>query len=353
MAETTLVFDGHNDCLLRVPAENPAEAFLDGREGGHLDYPRARTGGFGGGLFALFVSPSPETPSREQRLTETDDGFRLTPPPQLRPSYAQQITEVLLEQFEAILDAGGGRLQQVESVAEIRRCFENDSLACVLHFEGAEAIEPDLSNLESYYERGLRSLGLVWSRPNQFGYGVPFEFPGSPDTGPGLTEEGKQLVRRCNELGIVVDLSHLNERGFWNVADISTEPLVVSHAGVHERCPSTRNLTDDQLGAVADSGGIVGITFAVNAIRPDGTQETETPIETLVDHFEYVVDRVGIDHVGFGSDFDGAQIPDAVGDASGLPAVLDELETRGFDAADQRKIARENWLRVLETTWQN
>lgn len=349
MHETPPIFDGHNDCLLRLP-DDP-EPFLEGRDGGHLDLPRAREGNLTGGLFALFVSPSPDTTPREQRRRETDEGFRLDPPPQLRPSYAQAITEDLMARLDAILDASE-QVRMVESVPEIRECFDDGTLAVVLHFEGAEPIEPDLSNLEAYYDRGLRSLGLVWSRPNQFGHGVPFEFPGSPDTGPGLTHWGEELVQRCNDLGIVVDLAHLNEAGFWDVAELSTDPLVVSHAGAHDICPSTRNLTDEQLDAVADSDGLVGITFAVNAIRPDGKRETETPVATLVDHVEYVADRIGVEHVAIGSDFDGAQVPEAVGDAAGLPRIFEELADRGFTADQRHNIAVENWLRVLGETWE-
>ena len=346
-----LIFDGHNDCLLRLQSDSPAEAFFDGRESGHLDYPRAQAGNFGGGIFALFVSPSPDTTPREQRRQQTPDGFSLEPPPQLRPTYAQQVTDDLLARLEAVLDAGAGRMRLVESATDLRWCFENDVLACVLHFEGAEAIDVDCSNLQSYYERGLRSLGLVWSRPNQFGHGVPFEFPGSPDTGPGLTEHGEVLVRRCNELGIVVDLAHLNERGFWDVVTTSSAPLVVSHTGVHDICPSPRNLTDEQLDAVGDSDGIVGISFAAFGLRPDGARDTDVSVGTLVDHVEYVADSIGVEHVGLGSDFDGAEVLDAVGDVTGVGAVLEELEARGFDAADRRKIAHENWVRVLEATW--
>lgn len=361
MSETPLVFDGHNDCLLRLPDENPEVAFFDGRQSGvddpsgeppgHLDYPRACEGNFAGGLFALFVSPSPGTTPRDQRREETEEGFRLDPPPQLRPAYARDVTEEQLDRLDAILGERKDDIRLVTSVPEIRRCFEDGALACVLHFEGAEAIDTDCTNLEAYYDRGLRSLGVVWSRPNQFGHGVPFEFPGSPDTGPGLTDEGRALVRKCNDLGIVVDLAHLNEAGFWDVAELTGQPLVVSHAGVHEICPSTRNLTDAQLDAVAESDGLVGITFAVTSIRPDGTSETDTPVGTLVDHVEYVADRLGVEHVAIGSDFDGAAIPDAVGDASGLPAVFRELARRGFDREERRLIAAGNWLRVLGRTW--
>lgn len=346
------VFDGHNDCLLRLPTDRPATAFLDGRDDGHLDAPRAETSSFTGGLFALFVEPSPDTTDRERRRVETPDGFKLDPPPALRPQYAKQQTNMLLDRLDAVLDAAGDELILATDVPTLRRSVENDDqLACVLHFEGAPMIEPDCSNLQAYYDRGLRSLGLVWSRPNQFAHGVPFEFPGDPDTGPGLTAHGKRLVQECNELGIVVDLAHLNEQGFWDVAELSTDPLVVSHAGVHEICPSTRNLTDEQLRAVADSDGIIGITFALSAIRPDGRRDPDTAVDQIADHVEYVADLIGVDHVAIGSDFDGAAIPESVGDVTGLSSLLSALDRRGFDQEARKKMAHENWVRVLDATW--
>ena len=140
--------------------------------------------------------------------------------------------------------------------------------------------------------------------------GVPFRFPASPDTGPGLTEEGRHLVRLCNRLGILVDLSHLNLRGFFDVADISEAPLVASHSNAHRLCASTRNLTDEQLDMISGSGGLVGVNFAVGFLREDGMLEPEdTPLETVVRHIDYLVDRMGIDCVGLGSDYEGAAPP--------------------------------------------
>jgi membrane dipeptidase len=149
----------------------------------------------------------------------------------------------------------------------------------------------------------------------------------------------------------VIDLAHLNERGFRDVADLSTAPLVVSHAAAHRLCPSTRNLTDDQLDAVGRSGGVVGISFCAENLHPEGHQDPSVPLSTLVDHVEYVVDRIGIDHVALGSDFDGAVVPEAVGDATGLPGLLDALRDRGFDDGALERLAHGNWLRVLEATW--
>jgi membrane dipeptidase len=217
--------------------------------------------------------------------------------------------------------------------------------------EGAEAIDPGLDALEVFFQAGLRSLGPVWSRPNDFGEGVPYLFPHSPDTGPGLSDAGKELVRACNRLGIVVDVSHINEQGFWDVAALSTAPLVATHSNAHALTPTPRNLTDRQLEAIKESNGIVGVNFAVSFLRPDGRQDDDTPISRIVEHFTYLVDRMGIDHVGFGADLDGARIPDEVGDVAGLPRVVEALRGAGFDDAALRQLTHANWLRVLGATW--
>ena len=217
--------------------------------------------------------------------------------------------------------------------------------------EGAEAIGPDLDNLERLYAAGLRSLGLVWSRPNIFGHGVPFAYPRSPDTGPGLTPAGRELVRACNNLKIMVDLSHLNERGFWDVAALSDAPLVATHACAHAICPSTRNLTDRQLDAVRASNGVVGFNLCVNDVRPDARLDADTPLDTVVRHLTYLVDRLGEDCVALGSDFDGAVMPAPIKDASGLRHLVTALRAEGFDDVGVRKLCMENWLRVFRLTW--
>jgi membrane dipeptidase len=156
-------------------------------------------------------------------------------------------------------------------------------------------------------------------------------------------------VRECNRLGVLLDLSHLNEKGFFEVAALSEAPLVATHANAHALCPASRNLTDRQLDAIRDSDGIVGVNFAVSFLRGDGREEEDTPLEAIVDHVDYLVERVGIERVGFGSDFDGAKVPREIGDASGLPRLISAM--RGYDAAALRKLSHGNWVRVLHETW--
>ena len=224
-------------------------------------------------------------------------------------------------------------------------------LGPVLHIEGAEAIDPNFEFLDVLYEAGLRSLGPVWSRPNAFGHGVPFRCPSSPDTGPGLTDLGKELIGACNRLGILIDLSHLNERGFWDVAAISDAPLVATHSNAHALSPHSRNLIDSQLAAIRETGGIVGVNFATSFLRQDGRHDVDTPIELVIEHLEHILKHVGEDGVGFGSDFDGAKIPAAIGNAAGLQNLVEVMRARGYGEPLIEKLCYRNWLRVLEQTW--
>ena len=218
-------------------------------------------------------------------------------------------------------------------------------MAAVLHMEGVEALKRELDTLYVLYEAGLRSLGPVWSRSNSFGHGVPFNFPDSPNIGRGLTKAGRDLIRLCNELGVMIDLSHMNEEGFREVVKLSRAPIVASHSGAHALCPSPRNLTNYQLDAIADSGGIVGVNFARAFLRADGLGDEPTSMTEIVRHVEYITDRIGVDHVAFGSDFDGTQVPQDLEDASGLQKLLGALERGGFQRRDLEKIAHGNWIR--------
>jgi membrane dipeptidase len=191
----------------------------------------------------------------------------------------------------------------------------------------------------------------VWSRPNAYGHGVPFAFPASPDSGPGLTDAGFEIVQECNRLGILVDLAHLNERGFWDAAAVTDAPVVVTHGAAHRLSPCSRNLTDEQLDAIGESGGVVGLNFHVGFLRSDGLRDPDTPLRVMVDHIDYMVDRIGIDHVALGSDFDGATMSQYLGDVAGLPKLIGELQQAGYDDSALRKLTLENWLRVLGDTW--
>jgi len=349
MPEAIPYFDGHNDALLRLYLDRSGTAiadFLSGTAGkGHIDLPRARAGHFVGGLFATF-SPSP-------KRTDFSTGAGLDPSlPPLLPA-AEAWASILGESavLFRLIAASNGALALCRSAAEIRAAIAQGQIALVFHIEGADAIGEDLALLEVLHAAGLKSLGPVWSRANVFGTGVPFKFPGSPDQGPGLTEAGKRLVAACAEKRILIDLSHLNEAGFWDVARLGLAPLVATHSNVHALCPSPRNLTERQLAAIRDSDGFVGLNFATSFLREDGQMRADTPVETMVRHLDALIAALGEDRVGLGSDFDGAGVPAAIGSVAGVQVLFEALRTHGYDDALLKKIGSENWLSALERIW--
>lgn len=345
------VFDGHNDMLLRLAkqgADDAIQRFFQGRGEGHLDWPRMRAGRFAGGLFAVFVPPSHDPSSLEQ----TESGYDKALAPALSTTEAMPQVMAMISRLLRIEAASEGGFRICRSVADIRAAEASGAVAAVLHFEGAEAIDTNFEALDVFHAAGLRSIGLVWSRPNAFGQGVPFRFPAAPDIGAGLTEAGFALVAACNRRRIAIDLSHLNEQGFWDVARTSDAPLIASHSNAHAICPHARNLSDEQLRAIARSGGIVGLNFATYFLRPDGGMRADTPIDVMLDHLDHMITVMGPEHVGFGSDFDGVgAMPVPLQDAGSLPALQQALHDRGHDPATVAVVSHDNWLRVLQATW--
>jgi membrane dipeptidase len=344
------IFDGHNDVLSRLyrrGGTDAARAFLEGEGKGQLDLPMARQGGFAGGLFAVFA-PSTTAAIGHNGTTHVE-GALLPPAVELIP--AQRVVFSMVSLLLRIERESQGRVRVCRTADDIQQGLETGVLAPVLHIEGAEAIDPNFELLDVLYEAGLRSLGPVWSRSNAFGQGVPFRCPSSPDTGPGLTDLGKELIGACNRMRILIDLSHLNERGFWDVAAISDAPLVATHSNAHALSPHSRNLTDEQLTAIRETGGMVGVNFATSFLRPDGRRDADTPTELVVEHLDYILEHVGEDGVGFGSDFDGAKIPAEIGNAAGLQNLVEVMRMRGYGKPLIEKICFRNWLRVLGQTW--
>ena len=348
------VFDGHNDVLLRLHRRAGADAvaaFLQGEDKGQLDLPKARQGGFAGGLFAIFV-PSTEAKNGPAGKAPFPESGGAPPAPGADMTEAQRTVFAMVSLLYRIEAQSQGRVRVCRNVGDIESCLDDGVLAAVLHIEGAEAIDANFELLDVLHAAGLRSLGPVWSRPNAFGHGVPFRCPSSPDTGPGLTDLGKALVGACNRLKILIDLSHLNERGFWDVAEISNAPLVATHSNAHAISPHSRNLTDRQLAAIRETAGLVGVNFAVSFLRPDGGRDKNTPIDLIIQHTEHMLEHLGEDCVGFGSDFDGAQMPAELGNAAGLQKLVQALRKRGFSQKLMEKLCFRNWLRVLRRTWE-
>lgn len=348
MTDLLPFFDGHNDFLLRLQ-QQPArrdELWLSQTGIGHLDLPRMQQAGFAGGLFAIYV-PSPSKGLDYMALMKQAP-FEVPLPALMTPEMAQPVALAMAGLLHWMERAAPDAFTVCRSAAEVRQNFGKGKITAVMHMEGAEAIDGDLDALYMFHEMGLRSLGPVWSRPTLFGHGVPFKFPGTPDIGPGLTEAGKDMVRLCNELGIMIDLSHMNQAGFEDVARLSTSPLVATHSNVHALSNSPRNLTDRQLDQIRESSGMVGLNFSTGFLRADGMGSPDMGLDIMVRHIDYLVDRLGEDHVGLGSDFDGCTVPNPIKDVTGVPNLFGALAAHGYDAPLLAKLSHANWLACLD-----
>jgi membrane dipeptidase len=359
------IFDGHNDTILSLTGcgFNPlpgGRSFFEEVDNGHVDLPRANKGGLGGGFFAVFVRPPEQDQSTEGKPTSPEEALERATrqfgpadgwPEPMALDYAQSKALELLGRLIQIEKQSNGRCKIVRSATELNSCLSDGTFAILLHFEGTDQLDPDGFALDVFHRAGVQSVGLTHFRKNRYAEGVPMVFPSSPDTGPGLTCEGKELVRQCNARKILVDVSHITEQGFWDVAEITDAPIVATHSNAWVLSNAPRNLTDKQLDAISESKGVAGMNFHVGFLREDGVADTNTPLSVMADHVDYMVERMGIDCVALGSDFDGAVMPTELKDATGLPTLMQTLQDRGYDHDALAKIAHGNWVRVLSETW--
>lgn len=348
MTDPIPFFDGHNDFLLRLQKEPERrnELWLGSTGIGHLDLGRMKQADFAGGLFAIYV-PSPSKGLDYMALMKQAP-FEVPLPDLMTPEVAQPVALAMAGLLHWMERTAPDDFAVCRSAAAVRSTFGSGKIAAVMHMEGAEAIGADLDALYLFHDMGLRSTGPVWSRPTLFGHGVPFKFPGNPDTGPGLTEAGKDLIRLCNELGIMIDLSHMNQAGFEDVACLSKAPLVATHSNVHALSNSPRNLTDRQLDQIRDSSGMVGLNFSTGFLRADGMGSPDMGLDVMVRHIDYLIDKLGEDHVGLGSDFDGCTVPNPIKDVTGVPNLFQALSDHGYDVPLLAKLAHGNWLDCLD-----
>ena len=298
--------------------------FLTESPDGHVDWPRAQKGGLGVSFVSIYLSDGQaEQNAVGHAMTELNDYLR-------------------------ICDRSEGEVRVVRTVQELDRALADGAFAGILHFEGADPISHSLKELRVFYEAGLRSLGIVWSRPTIFGYGVRFE--GKQPAG-GLTETGLELVAECARLGIVLDVSHLNPAGFWDLVRVTERPFIATHSCVKAISPHVRNLDDAQIRAIAEKDGTIGINFACSFLRPDMQRDDDVPLDLVLRHFEYVIDLVGDRHVSIGSDYDGAEVPRDLRDAAHLPALLRAFAQRGWPDDRIERVAYGNFRRVLQAVW--
>lgn len=334
------IFDGHNDLLscLWAEGDHDGRSYFEGRAG-MVSQAACHAGGMAGGFFAIWV------PGEKAGAPDPMATYRAYPPVSVEKAH-----RVTMEQAAILIRMAAARpdaIRLCRTVAEIESARAAGALAAILHVEGAEGIGAGLDELHVLHAAGLRSLGPVWSRDNIFGHGVPFNFPASPDTGPGLTEAGKRLVVECDRLGVLVDLAHLNEAGFWDVARISTTPLVSTHSAAHALCPATRNLTDRQLDAMAETGGLVGLNFGVGFLRADGVKNPAMPASRMIEHLDHLIARLGEGGVALGSDFDGTTVPDWMESAADLPRLVAAMRAAGYGETLIERLCWGNWMDLL------
>ncbi|AGB18258.1 dipeptidase [Thermoanaerobacterium thermosaccharolyticum] len=231
------------------------------------------------------------------------------------------------------------KIKLILSGKDVEEAKNESKIGALLSIEGGEALEGDLSLLRMFYKLGVRAMTLTWSLRNDLGDGIL----GSDNYG--ITAFGKDVIKEMNRLGMIVDVSHLNERGFWDAINICEKPLIASHSDCKALCRHPRNLSDDQIKAIAAKGGVIGINFCPDFLRDDGNAS----VEDVLDHIEHIVNLVGVEHVGFGSDFDGIEkTPFGLDDAASFPKILDGLKKRGFKDDEINSISHDNFERIIK-----
>ncbi len=243
----------------------------------------------------------------------------------------------LIDLFHREIGENANEIAIARNLREIKYTLSKGKIAAILSIEGGEALEGSIGVLRIFYKLGVRCLTITWNERNELGNGV---FGGKG----GLTPFGVEVIEEMNRLGMIVDVSHLNEEGFWEVLSLSKRPVIASHSNCRALYEHPRNLSDEQIRALAKKGGVMGITFV-----PEFLRGTESSIEDVLDHIEYAVNVGGEDCVGIGSDFDGTDhLPSGLRDCRDIHRLVVGLLERGYSDIVVKKIVGENFLRVIE-----
>ncbi|MEE9167720.1 MAG: dipeptidase [Candidatus Neomarinimicrobiota bacterium] len=357
------VADTHNDVLLRVMR---GEDITQWTSSGHSDIPRLLAGGVDVQVFSVWINPSffPLDSSFEQANAEIDALYELE-------------------------GKAPGKFEMAKTYDDLLAIEETGKLAAVIGVEGGHHIENSLENLEHLFNRGMRYLTLTWNNSTTWATSARDEAEEEDLPFLGLTDFGREIVQTCNDLGVIVDVSHVGERTFWDIMQTTSKPVIASHSSAYALCPHYRNLKDDQLLAVKENGGVVFVNFYPSFIdstfsaRADQVEEdyaneldslralydedsddfwgarievleeplakVAPPIDILIDHIDHIVRLTGADHVGLGSDFDGISVPpQGLEDCTKFPAITEKLLDRGYSKSDVRKILGENFKRVFK-----
>ena len=308
------IVDGHCDTLLKLFKNN--ESFWEEEINGHVNWRRLQKGKVALQFMAIYIEPEYKRAGPLKRALE------------------------ILDYFYHLQQAGKGKPLLVIKKEDLQKLKKEQS-SVLLAIEGGEALEGNLAVLRILFKLGIRSLTLTWNQRNELADGIWEE-----KTAGGLTSFGCQVVKEMNQLGMLIDVSHLSEKGFWDVLKFTQQPIAATHSACYALRAHPRNLRDEQLTALAQNQGIIGLNFYPLFL---GSQSQVISLRNVIEHLEHAVSITGIDHVGLGSDFDGiAQVPLGLEDATKFPVIIEELLRLGWPESDVKKIMGGNFLRVLQ-----
>lgn len=322
----SLVVDTHCDtlkCLLPIFTKPQDSMWADRSEigigsrsnVGHIDIPRLQDGGVNCQVFAIS--------SERSRI----------------PSHPLRTALEMINRFYVECKANQDSIAPVTSQSEILKAKNDSKIAAILSIEGADVIEGRLEMFSVFHRLGVRIVGLVHSLRNQLADGVT-----DKRTGGGLSELGIAAVEVLEKLNLIIDVSHMNEEGFWDLVNLTKNPFIASHSNCRAICEHPRNLTDDQIIALADKGGVIGMNFAPSFVHP-----SYASVHGVVNHIDHIVELVGPSYVGLGSDFDGiSYTPVGLESVSKLPNITEELVKREYLETDIRSILGGNHMRVFK-----
>lgn len=328
---SSTVIDTHNDTILHLikappfitSGTNPIQprrTLGERSDHGQIDIPRIKEGGVDCLLFAMYVNP--QYSKRFLRLIQ------------------------MLDAFQAEVESNKEKMAIATSYKEIIKTVKDGKIAAVITVEGGEPLEGKIESLRTIYRLGARSLTLTHFPRNELGDGS------GADSGSHLTEFGREVVEEMNRLGMIVDISHINETGFWDVMELTKAPVLATHSNCKALCSHHRNLTDEQIKALAENGGVINLSFCGGFIKDnvgfDPESVKKVTIEDWLDHLDHAVELVGTSHVGIGSDLDGGcGFPD-LNDVTRFPLLTEGMISRGYSDADIEKILGGNDLRVFK-----
>lgn len=311
--EELWIADGHCDSLGDLTSGKRDLRGLD--EPGHWDITKAQKGNIGLQFFAAFIES------------------------EYKPFLAAQRGLEHLEAALRFIDENGSDVFLIKNGKDLARLGKSKMIGLLLNVEGGEILGENLFMVDLIFRLGVRSIGLTWNERNAIGDGV-----GETGSKGGLSKFGFQVISRMNSLGMMIDVSHLNEAGFWDVVNHSGKPIIASHSCAQTLCSHPRNLNDLQLRALGRMKGVVGINFCQDFLKDTG----KATIDDVVEHICYIAEVAGVDSVGLGSDFDGIpSTPQGLEDAAQLSNLLEKLRERGFNSAEIKKICHGNFVRVL------